>query len=166
MTSITELLKKLAAETPDLLKDLVPSNDCQGVVMYRGKRYEGTFIRVYKHEEKWIGHLKAGAHTYIPYGYQEMSVSDIVFDPAQGLFVAALDDRVPCTGDKAYTRYHGQEWVGVLRMDNTRTGYVEPADEKVNWGYHTHTRGLQVGYDENICWDETRGMYYAPADAD
>lgn len=98
---------------------------------------------------------------------------------------------IPSNGDKAYTRYDGREFVGILYgltrpeerifgtmdgMDNRSIGQLMPEDPNEDWGYHrdqrvsdydnTPMRGLGVGYDEEIKWDPARDMFYAPADSD
>lgn len=73
------------------------------------------------------------------------------------------------------------------------TGWIVPKDPKEDWGFHGHKeakgqqkkgekprsmlkefdekdidnlRGLTVGYEDGIRWDEEKKMYYAPADSD
>lgn len=108
----------------------------------------------------------------------------------------ASGKKLPMNGDKAYTEYHGRRFVGVLssltpvneRHGGRCTGYIVPEDPREDWRYHGFKenmraflddpqrfmvginpmdwRGLTVGYDEDIRWDEELGMWYAPADYD
>ena len=95
-------------------------------------------------------------------------------------FTSLPDDaipRIPQNGDPAYCWYHGHKWVGVLdelRNNNSHMpdweprwlGAVVPANAAVEWGYHSSTRGLYVGYDGPIVWDAEAGMWNAHADHD
>jgi uncharacterized protein (TIGR02996 family) len=75
----------------------------------------------------------------------------------------------PKNGDRAYTRYHGRRYEGVLGelsgKDFDIRGQILPANGE-HWGYHSSTPGLFIGYDESIRWDTQAGMWYAPADWD
>ena len=172
------LFKKLAAEQPALLEGLVPSEGCNGYIRYRGVTYIGQFEQVGQHDGKWYGILKPGYRTpcklfeggKLPVGAAQGS--RISFDAVEGMFGATLDDILPCTGDLAYTSYHGQEWIGVMRMSGEHThlhiGFVEPEDPQQNWRWHSpeYTRGLQIGYDGVTVWDAQRQMYHTHADHD
>lgn len=81
-------------------------------------------------------------------------------------------ERKPKNGDRAYTRYHGSRYEGVLKDLNTTEyprgltpGKLIPTDG-TNWGYHSDFPGLTVGYEKIIAWDDEAGMWYAPADSD
>ncbi len=104
--------------------------------------------------------------------------------------------RVPKDGDEAFTVYHGREYVGVLssltpiaeRYAGRCLGSIVPKNPMTDWGFHDWRRrmrdllsgenilalgqnpmdwrGLTVGYDDPIVWDDDKGMWYAPADSD
>ena len=168
----------MVAEKPELAQTLEPSNDCQGYVTFRGTKYIGNFDWVSLKDGKATGILKISDWSQqSPFSDRQIPVGDaqsghIEFDPEEGMFRGVLDDKLPCTGDRAYTQYHGREFEGVLRLRGDKThihfGCVEPEDQEKNWGYHNpeNTRGLTVGYDGQIVWDEERNMYRAPADSD
>lgn len=87
-------------------------------------------------------------------------------------------ERKPKNGDRAYTRYHGRRFEGIIvHVDEFGRGALEPADPNTDWGYHKGAnciignehrpfRGLFFGYDEPVVWDTEAGMWYTPADHD
>jgi len=100
-------------------------------------------------------------------------------DPAQ------TKKRVPKDGDRAYSRYHGYDFEGILDDVQIRHDMFQkdpdaiegmanlipyPGQEKTgSWRYgflSTHRSGvpqLGVAYDEPFRWDAGRGMWHAPA---
>lgn len=77
---------------------------------------------------------------------------------------ASSANQKPNEGDKAYTKYHGETYVGKLqKIPGYNAFFVLPDGEKAR--YHDHG-GVHVGYDEPIKWDKEKGMWYAPADYD
>jgi hypothetical protein len=100
---------------------------------------------------------------------------------------AKAGEKIPKDGDRAYTRYHDQKYVGILRIGTSHMGWLVPEESMVDWGYHGYRqarmafvegrsrmtviaidnlRGLRVGSDEAIRWDPADNMWFAPADSD
>ena len=72
-------------------------------------------------------------------------------------------NKKPQEGDKAYTRYQGETYVGKLvQVPGHTTMYLLP-DKKTQYNGHG---GIYVGYEEPIKWDAEKGMWHAPADPD
>ena len=166
--NIKDLLKKMATEDPDLVANLEPCKDDAACILYRGTEYKGSFVTVHKCADtgEFYGYISCYQS---PFDHRYVRGSGFKMDPATGIFRGVLDEKEPCTGDKAFTHYHGEKYVGVLRLRGDRAlGYIEPADPEKNWGWHPTevTRGLSVGYDESIVWNAELQMYHAPADGD
>lgn len=95
------------------------------------------------------------------------------------------EKRIPKDGDRAYSRYHGYDFEGILAdvqirhemfqkdpetVDGMANLLPYPGQEKTgSWGYgflNTHHTGvpvLGVAYDEPFRWDPARNMWHAPA---
>lgn len=84
--------------------------------------------------------------------------------------VCDAEKKTPKIGDRAYTRYHGENYVGVLAKVHPNSSLpidaVVPTDVRRNWGFHSDFPGILVGYDKPIEWDDRACMWYAPANSD
>lgn len=81
-------------------------------------------------------------------------------------FVPGFADETPTTpqnGEPAWTQYRGYTYFGVLsdlHVTNRAMGKII-IPRKDMPSFH-----IWVGYDEQIVWDEAKGIWFAPADWD
>ena len=75
--------------------------------------------------------------------------------------------RIPKSGDPAYSKYHGSSAEGVLQQrEGLRDGLFELIVKGRNPWFSDPNQHLSVGSDEPIKWDSKRNMWYAPANYD
>jgi hypothetical protein len=107
-----------------------------------------------------------------------------------------VSNKIPKTGDMAYSMYNGYNFVGMLAFDGSRSdapGRLMKIDDDYAANACPHLKGamghqkggymvfpplsgvttggskmqsLSVGYDGPIVWDAKRGMFYAQPDKD